>query len=58
MTYNFDSDQWYENERVALEIRYKSAKMDKDEFRKALSDLRHRYEKMLDRLDGTYQLPK
>ena len=58
MTYNFDPDRWYENERAALEFRYKAGAMNEEEFRRALDDLSQRYEEMLDRLDGTYQIPE
>ncbi len=58
MTYNFDPDRWYENERAVLEFRYKAGGMNEEEFRRALDDLSLRYEEMLDRLDGTYQIPE
>ena len=58
MTYNFDADRWYENEYRALEVRFKAGKMTRREFEAALDDLDRRHEEMLDRLDGTYQLPK
>jgi len=56
MTYNFDPERWYENERAVLESRYKAGAMNEEEFRRALDDLSLRYEEMLDRLDGTYQI--
>ena len=58
MTYNFDPDQWYENERTALELRYREGRLNRGEFQEALSRLERRYENMVKRLDGTYQLPK
>ena len=58
MTYNFDPDRWYENERAVLESRYSAGAMNEEEFRRALDDLGLRYEEMLDRLDGTYQIPE
>jgi len=58
MTYNFDPERWYENEYSALEVFHKRGDLSKDEFEKARADLLHRYEEMLSRLDGTYQLPK
>ena len=58
MTYNFDPERWYENEYSALEVLHKKGSISDDEFEKALSDLLTRYEEMLSRLDGTYQLPK
>jgi hypothetical protein len=58
MTYNFDPERWYENEYSALEVLYKKSIITGVEFNKERSDLLERYEKMLSRLDGTYQLPK
>jgi hypothetical protein len=58
VTYNFDPDQWYENERAALERRYREGRLNQREFHEALSRLETRYENMVKRLDGTYQLPK
>lgn len=58
MTYNFDPDRWYENEYSALEVLHKQGSMTDIEFEAACSDLLRRYEEMLSRLDGTYQLPE
>lgn len=58
MTYNFDPERWYENEYSALEVLHKKGNITDIEFEKACSDLLNRYEEMLSRLDGTYQLPK
>ena len=58
MTYNFDPDRWYEDERAILEARSKAGKMNEKEYKQALSDLDRRYDEMLKRLDGTYQIPK
>ena len=58
MTYNFDPDRWYEDERAILEARCKAGKMNEQEYKLAISDLDRRYDEMLMRLDGTYQIPK
>jgi hypothetical protein len=58
MTYNFDPDRWYDIERTELENRYKKGEMDDGEYENAIQDLERRYHEMLQRLDGTYQLPK
>jgi len=58
VTYNFDPDQWYENERAALELRHREGRLNQGELQEALSRLETRYEDMVKRLDGTYQLPK
>ncbi len=56
MTYNFDPDRWYDNELRALELSLKRGEISKASFQKALEDLDQRYEQMIDRLDGTYQI--
>ena len=58
MTYNFDPERWYENEYAALEVLHKKGKITDIEFKEACSDLLSRYEAMVSRLDGTYQLPE
>jgi hypothetical protein len=58
MTYNFDPDRWYDNERCALEHRLREGKLTRAAFKKALDELDRRYDDMSDRLDGTYQLPR
>lgn len=58
MTYNFDPDRWYDNERAALEAALRAGSVSKDQFRIAAAVLEERYEKMWQRLDGTYQLPQ
>jgi hypothetical protein len=50
--------KWYENEYRALEVLLKTGHLTEGEFEKACSELLDRYEKMVSRLDGTYQLPK
>ena len=57
MTYNFDPDRWYENERLAIDERWRSGKMNAREYNDAIADLDCRFDEMLDRLDGTYQIP-
>jgi hypothetical protein len=58
MTYNFDPDRWYDDERGILEARFKAGEMDPQEYEDALCELDRRYDEMLKRLDGTYQIPK
>lgn len=57
MTYNFDPDRWYEDQQRLLEMRRRDGALDERAFEEALQDLAERYEKMLARLDGTYELP-
>ena len=58
MTYNFDPDRWYDNEYAVLEGRRRRGELSDTDFTAAREDLFRRYQEMLDRLDGTYQIPK
>lgn len=58
MTYNFDPDRWYADERGILDSRYRSGQMSKLQYEDAVAALDRRYDEMLTRLDGTYQIPK
>ena len=57
MTYNFDPDRWYENHRALLESRRVSGQLDEAAYQQALCELGDEYDAMVERLDGTYQLP-
>ena len=57
MTYNFDPDRWYENERSAIDQRFRSGDITARQYEDAIENLDARYDEMLDRLDGTYQIP-
>lgn len=56
MTYNFDPDRWYEDQRRLLELRRQDGTLDQAAFDEAAAELDRRYESMVARLDGTYQL--
>lgn len=58
MTYNFDPDRWYANERAALEECRRLEAWSEADYEAALEDLDRRYDEMVRRLDGTYQIPK
>jgi hypothetical protein len=58
MTYNFDPERWYEKEYSALETLREKGNITEIEFEEQYSKLLNRYEEILSRLDGTYQLPK
>jgi hypothetical protein len=57
MTYNFDPDRWYDNERLAIDARFRGGIINAHEYKKAIDDLDGRFDEMLERLDGTYQIP-
>jgi hypothetical protein len=58
MTYNFDPDRWYDDERGMLEARFKAEEISPQEYQDALCELDRRYDEMLKGLNGTYQIPK
>lgn len=58
MTYNFDPDRWYDDELSILDARLKAGEIGAQKYKDALSALDRRYDEMLRRLDGTYQIPK
>ena len=57
MTYNFDPERWYDNERAAIEADRRTQNWSDKRYEAALEDLDRRHEEMLQRLDGTYQIP-
>ena len=58
MTYHFDPDRWFETHRAALEARRDRGEIDEAAFDAEILELDRRYEEMLTRLDGTYEIPK
>jgi hypothetical protein len=58
MTYNFDPERWYEMQRELLEARRASGEIDEPMFAKLLEELNQRYDEMVARLDGTFQIPE
>ena len=57
MTYNFDPDRWYENELAVLKKHHKSGELNPLDYEQAVADLDRRYDEMVKRLDGSYQIP-
>jgi hypothetical protein len=57
LTYNFDPERWYENRRALLVARRERGQLDERAFAEALDELDRRFEEMLSRLDGSFQLP-
>ena len=58
MTYNFDPDRWYDNEMAVLKENRRTGELSAQEYDAAVEDLDRRYDKMVERLDGSYQIPK
>ena len=57
MTYNFDPDRWLETHLAALEARRDRGEIDEHTFEAKKLELDRRYEEMVARLDGTYEIP-
>lgn len=57
MTYNFDPQRWYDNEFDFLECQRNAGDLSPAEFDAAIAELDRRYDRMLSRLDGSYQIP-
>ena len=58
MTYNFDPDRWLDNELAALDIALKIGKLSASDYDRQKDALMERYDAMIARLDGTYQINK
>jgi len=56
MTYNFDPDRWLESHRAVLAGQRERGEIDDAEYESGLLDLDRRYEEMVARLDGTYEI--
>ena len=44
MTYNFDPDRWYDNERLAIDQRFRSGSINAREYEDAIDDLDCRFD--------------
>ena len=58
MTYNFDAERWYENQRALLDARRERGELDEQAFAVALEELERRYEEMTARLERSFELPR
>lgn len=58
MTYNFDPERWYDNEKAFLDHQYRFGELSEDEYRAALKTLEDKMAEMWTRLDGSYQMPE
>ena len=57
MTYNFDAERWYENQKALLAARRQRGELGEGELAQALAELDRRYEEMIARLDNSFTLP-
>ena len=58
MTYNFDAERWYENQRALLDGKRERGELDEGAFAAALEELERRYEEMTARLNRSFELPE
>lgn len=56
MTYNFDPDRWLANELAALDVAFKSGRLNDSDYDRRKDRLLGRYDEMVARLDGTYRI--
>jgi hypothetical protein len=56
VTYNFDPDRWYENQRQALDAKRAAGALDDEAYQAALDRLEGRYDEMTSRLDKPFDL--
>lgn len=56
MTYNFDPERWLDNELAVLEFLFTSGQVNASDYHKCQDRLMDRYDKIVARLDGTYQI--
>jgi hypothetical protein len=57
VTYNFDPDRWYENQRRLLDGRRAQGELDAAAYDAEVERLEARYQEMLRRLDASFDLP-
>jgi hypothetical protein len=57
VTYNLDPDLWLESHRAALAARRDRGEIDDAEYESKFLELDRRYQEMVARLDGTYEIP-
>ena len=58
MTYNFDPDRWYENQRRLVDVRRDRGELDATAYQRELDALEARYEAMTSRLDKSFDVPE
>ena len=58
MTYNFDPERWYQIRLARLDTRRDLGELGDEDYRVEVADLERRYEEMLERLDGSFQIPQ
>jgi hypothetical protein len=57
VTYNFDPEAWLERQHAVARARRERGEIDDAGLAAALEEAERRYDEMVARLDGTYELP-
>jgi hypothetical protein len=57
VTSNFDADRWLARQLEALAERHRRGELDDSSLRREREVLERRHERMVERLDGTFELP-
>jgi hypothetical protein len=57
VTYNFDPEKWYANQRAVLERQRETGELDAAALAQALAELDARYEELVSRLDAEFTIP-
>ncbi len=57
MTYNFDPDAWLAARLALVDERLRRGGLSPEDADRERTELDRRYQEMLDRLDGSYQIP-
>ena len=57
MTYNFDPERWYDNEKAYLDHQYRSGEISEKKYQAILTALEDKLAEMWLRLDGSYRMP-
>jgi hypothetical protein len=57
MTYNFDPEGWLDRQRAAARARRARGEIDDAGLAAALDEAERRYDEMVARLDGTFEIP-
>jgi len=58
MTYNFDPERWYDNEKAFLDHQYRSGEISGKKYRAGLKNLENKLGEMWTRLDSSYKIPE
>jgi len=58
VTYNFEPERWYEMHAAAIRARLQRGELSEESYLLEIRELDRRYDELLDRLDGSFQIPE